>query len=200
MTTTYRQAAALAVLLEEVNVLAPNRSTASDGWIGDPSHQARASDHNPNADGVVRARDFTHDPAGGLDCHRFARHLAGLMVARHPALVEGAYIIWDRRILSAARIREGWRAYHGPNPHTRHLHLSVAAHPAGYDNRTRWGLTTTTSEEEHMEQVLKDILAELRAQTRIMQAMGQADLRRESVERREEARDIRRDQAEEEGK
>ncbi len=46
----------------------PNRDKSSDGTIGDPAHQARNSDHNPNAYGVVTAINITNDPAHGSRC------------------------------------------------------------------------------------------------------------------------------------
>lgn len=147
----YREAEALRVLLAEVNRKAPRRSKASDGWIGDAAHAARDSDHNPwvvdsRGRGVVRARDFTHDPRGGLDCNQLADFLAGLLRAgTHPALGPGAYVIWNRRIISRDRIAEGWRHYSGSNAHTKHLHLSVARAAAGFDSRAAWGWLIATA-------------------------------------------------------
>ncbi|MEO6089551.1 MAG: hypothetical protein ABIQ18_41235, partial [Umezawaea sp.] len=62
----WRVANSLQTLLAQLNAAAPGRSKVSDGSIGDPNHQAEGSgsDHNPDAAGVVCARDFTHDPAG----------------------------------------------------------------------------------------------------------------------------------------
>lgn len=138
---SWRVARSLDTLLAEINAAAPRRSKKSDGSIGDPAHASRDSDHNPNGLGVVRARDFTHDPDGGLDCHRLADRLEDMLRAgKHPALGPGAYVIWNDRIISRSRINEGWRTYGGSNPHTRHLHLSVAYDAAGYDSTTRWGV------------------------------------------------------------
>ena len=64
---SWRLAKSLDVLRNQVNAQAPTRSKACDGTIGDQAHSSRASDHNPNAKGVVQAQDFTHDPAGGFD-------------------------------------------------------------------------------------------------------------------------------------
>ena len=143
---TWRVAYSLDTLLAEINTAAPNRNKASDGSIGDAAHASRTSDHNPwvkrDGVGIVRARDFTHDPAGGLDCQRLADHLATMLATvgpRHPALGSGAYIIWRRRILSRDRASEGWRTYTGSNPHDHHLHLSVALAASGYDSRQPWG-------------------------------------------------------------
>lgn len=135
---SYREAKSLVLLHSEINATAPKRSRASDGWIGDPAHSSRVSDHNPNAAGVVRARDFTHDPAGGLNCHELANRLVDVMDERHPALGSGAYIIWNRRILSRDRRSEGWRVYTGTNGHTAHLHVSVATDARGYDSLRPW--------------------------------------------------------------
>lgn len=140
---SYREARSLATLLSEVNAAAPRRNKASDGWIGDAAHATRTSDHNPwvrvGGLGVVRARDFTHDPAGGLDCHKLADALVRLL-GRHSALGSGAYLIWNRRIISTDRIREGWRPYTGSNPHTQHLHVSVSIEAAGFDSTAPWGV------------------------------------------------------------
>lgn len=124
-----RPAYSLNVLLEQLNNHAPNRSKVSDGWIGDPAHSSRTSDHNPDENGIVHARDFTHDPAGGLDCHWLANALA---TYRDPRI---KYIIWNRRIWTPA-IANMWRAYSGVNPHTKHLHLSVNS--SNGDNNSLW--------------------------------------------------------------
>jgi hypothetical protein len=142
----YREADSLKVLHAEINAAAPHRSTASDGWIADAAHASRESDHNPwvkdsRGIGVVRARDFTNDPMGGLDCKILADKLAAkIRRGDHPALGSGAYVIWNRRIISHDRIAEGWRPYSGTNPHTKHLHLSVATAQAGYDSDLPWNI------------------------------------------------------------
>lgn len=138
----WRLAKSLTVLGNEIDAAAPGRSTASDGTIGDTSHQARPSDHNPNRAGVVCAADYTHDPASGADMHRIAEHLR---TKRVKAL---KYVIFNRRIASAA---SGWRwtFYGGSNPHTAHMHVSVGRGADGrstgpYDDTSSWGIPGTT--------------------------------------------------------
>jgi len=151
MNPIWRTAHSLDVLVHEVDKLAPHRSRVSDGTIGDAAHATRLSDHNPwvilAGIGIVRARDFTQDPAGGLDCDRLAHELVELMKAGHPALKSGAYIIWDGKILSFDRLDEGWRPYTHGDPHTGHLHLSVSGPttrtPPGYDSTRPWKITLT---------------------------------------------------------
>lgn len=143
---SWRVARSLDVLLEEINATAPLRSKVSDGSIGDAAHATRESDHNPwvifAGQGIVRARDFTHDPAAGLDCNELAEALAALIaVGGHPACRSGAYVIWRSRIFSFDRRHEGWRTYSGSNPHDKHLHLSVATDPAGFDSTRPWLIT-----------------------------------------------------------
>jgi hypothetical protein len=135
----WRVARSLDVLLDEINSIAPGRSKASDGAIGDRAHAASASDHNPNNANVVCARDFTHDPGSGADMDRISRRIVAILP---PAL---KYIIWDRRIWSRSRAADGWRPYSGSNPHTRHMHVSVGEGPDGhstgpYDDSSPWGL------------------------------------------------------------
>lgn len=146
---TWRVAKSLDVVLAEVNAMAPNRSKLSDGSIGDASHASRDSDHNPwvidsSGVGVVRARDFTHDPVDGFDCTKFAARV-GALLGKHPALGHGAYVIWNRRIISTDRLSEGWRTYSGTNPHDKHCHVSVGL--AGYDSTLPW-LTAATKPQE----------------------------------------------------
>lgn len=159
---SWRVARSLEVLLEEINATAPRRSKASDGSIGDAAHATRTSDHNPwvvfGGQGIVRARDFTHDPAGGLDCNDLATALAALTaVGGHPALRSGAYTIWRGRIFSFDRRHEGWRPYSGSNPHDKHLHQSVATDPAGFDSTRPWLIT---QEDDVTEDDIKKIAAE----------------------------------------
>jgi putative peptidoglycan binding protein len=111
-------AASLETLRGQLNALAPNRSKRSDGAIGDAEHASRSSDHNPWYRNTVTARDFTHDPAGGLDCERLAYALT------HSGDRRIKYVIWNRRIWEGT-----WEPYTGANPHDHHLHLSVVASP-----------------------------------------------------------------------
>lgn len=89
----------------------PNRKKASDGTWGDKAHQARKSDHNTGD-----AIDITHDPASGAHGDEIAAR-----AMKDPRI---KYIIWNHRIWSRDRASEGWRAYKGKNPHTKHVHLS----------------------------------------------------------------------------
>lgn len=130
----WRVAKSLNVLLSQLDAAAPNRNKRSDGSIGDTAHSNRTSDHNPNEKGVVCARDFTHDPAGDMDCQVLADALKKSKDRRIK------YVIWNGQIMSGAHSTRAWvwREYTGPNPHKTHLHISVIADPAGYDNPAPW--------------------------------------------------------------
>jgi hypothetical protein len=104
--------------------------------IGDAAHAARNSDHNPwiidGGIGVVSAMDLTNDPAGGLDADALAETLRA---ARDPRI---KYVIWDSRIFSSTVAPWTWRPYNGANPHNKHIHISVRADKAHYDDATAW--------------------------------------------------------------
>lgn len=134
-----RLATSLVTLRNEINALAPNRSKASDGWIGDAAHAARCTRHNPNDYGVVCALDVTHDPAHGCDIHAIADKIRR---NPHPQL---SYIISSGRIAGRST-GWAWRTYTGSNGHYRHVHFGVGtgndceARPP-YDSTTPWGVT-----------------------------------------------------------
>ena len=132
---TWRMAKSLETLREQVNMLAPNRDKSSDGGIGNAEHSARLSDHNPDDDGVVKARDFTNDPAHGMDSQRLAD---ALVASRDPRI---KYVISNRKICSGTNQDKPawvWRPYSGSNPHNHHCHVSVKRDAAHYDSTVPW--------------------------------------------------------------
>jgi hypothetical protein len=119
---SWRLAKSLAVLRDQVDTLAPKRSKATDGTIGDIVHAQRHSRHNPNHAGVVCALDLTDDPDHGCAVHRIAEHV----VARpHPDL---DYVISNRRVAGRST-GWAWHRYTGANPHTDHAHFGVGTGP-----------------------------------------------------------------------
>lgn len=136
----WRVAKSLEVLRKQIDVLAPSRSKASDGGIGDAVHASRSSDHNPHIKdgniGVVTARDFTHDPRNGLDAGKIARLIAATKDERIK------YLISNGEICSGPAGPQPWvwRKYSGSNPHTKHFHLSVNGTKKHYDNERPWVL------------------------------------------------------------
>lgn len=144
MPRPWRLARALEQLRDEVNDRFPNRSKRSDGTIGDAAHATRDSDHNPwvsdgTGIGVVTAIDITHDPAAGFDAQRLVDHLTK---SSHDRRIK--YVIFNRRIYSsyATSGYPAWaaRAYSGPNPHDKHVHISVESRPGDYDDTRSWGV------------------------------------------------------------
>ena len=129
----------LVQLRAEFDALAPGRSRASDGWIGDAAHAAETSDHNPDETGAVPIHDADKinevhaidvDNAGpwpdGVSMETIVQHL--LARCRYGEETRLRYVIYNRRIWSASR---GWNTerYTGASAHTEHAHFS-----ASYDN------------------------------------------------------------------
>jgi hypothetical protein len=138
----WRAMGSLLVLRDQVNAIAPNRSTASDGLVGDAAHQATTSDHNPHyvagvGNEMVTALDLTHDPAHGFDSYRFAEVLRQ---HRDPRI---KYVISNGRLFSSystsSRPAWTWGTYSGTDPHTNHVHTSVLDAPIS-DTRSTWNL------------------------------------------------------------
>lgn len=147
----WRNCSASMTLVSEVNSRWPSRNRMSDGTVGDLSHQARPSDHNPNAAGVVRARDIT---ASGIDTAWLCEHLRILGRAGDPRLANGGYLIFNRRITNPDF--KTWRVYTGSNPHVSHMHVSFTRTPAGYDSTASWGIDTPMPDTEEGEDLTPD--------------------------------------------
>lgn len=128
----WHAAPALNRLLTEYDELYPKRSKASDGAVGDTSHQARRSNHNPDfrapgkRKGVVRARDLTTKRGNRAALVRAA--------VAHPAT---SYVISNGKIYSR---KHGFRArkYTGSNGHFKHVHVSVRSTAAAENSKKRW--------------------------------------------------------------
>lgn len=116
----WRLAKSLMRLRDQVDIRFPARLKGWDGTIGDAAHAQRHSEHNPDARGVVRAIDITHDVASGFDSYKFADELKAAGDKRI------YYVISNRRIWNPS-VNPNWRPYSGENPHTHHVHISVVA-------------------------------------------------------------------------
>lgn len=138
----WRVAKSLLKLRDQVNLMAPSRSKASDGTIGDAAHRTRNSDHNPwinnGAYDVVSAMDITQDAAHGCDANAIAEAIRASRDGRVK------YIIWNRQICSSSSINGAaawsWRQYGGSNGHTHHVHISVKSDPGNYDSANDWNI------------------------------------------------------------
>jgi len=142
----WRMAKSLDALLAKVNALSPNRDKSSDGGIGNAEHASRDSDHNPwvtdGAMGVVTARDFTNDPAHGMNSEELAEALRAAKDERIK------YVISNKKIASGTNQDKPawqWRPYTGANPHNHHCHVSIKSDKASYDDTREWVIAMTPS-------------------------------------------------------
>jgi len=107
-------------LREQIDDCFPDRDRASDGWIGDSKHAARKSDHNPDAQGWVRALDIDSD----LDRAKGTSvYLADQLREYAKSTRRITYIIHMGKICSRKSFWR-WVKYTGFNKHTSHIHIS----------------------------------------------------------------------------
>jgi hypothetical protein len=101
-------------VLRQATAIKPLRKKISDGLLPAPAHikQNPDSDHNTGY-----AVDLTHDPINGIDCLDIFQKL------KEDKRVK--YLIFQGKIWSAERAKEGNRKYTGSNQHTKHLHISI---------------------------------------------------------------------------
>lgn len=134
---SWRLANSLIQLRKQVNEAFPERDKSSDGSIGDTAHSSRASDHNPNANGVVTAIDVDRDFNDGHD----GRELVSALSASKDPRVK--YIIFERQITVKGDISK-WKPYLGKNAHNHHVHISVSVDSKLYDDASPWNLDFAT--------------------------------------------------------
>ncbi|WP_051486252.1 hypothetical protein [Nocardioides sp. J54] len=135
---SYFLAPSLVALRDEVNARWPKRDKASDGWIGDTSHAARKSSHNPlwsapgKWSGVVRAIDVDNNGKPGEET-ALVKALLEATIGDHRVW----YVIWNGHIWSRTY---GWakRRYYGSNPHDKHVHVSIEENADAWADTTRW--------------------------------------------------------------
>jgi len=107
-------------LREQIDDCFPDRDRASDGWIGDSKHATRKSDHNPDAQGWVRAIDIDSD----LDRAKGTSvYLADQLREYAKSTRRITYIIHMGKICSRKTFWR-WVKYTGFNKHTAHIHVS----------------------------------------------------------------------------
>lgn len=138
----------------ELTSIAPGRSIASDGICASPQHTGQ----NPNSDHERgEAVDLTHDPAHGVS----GGELADLLVRRRDPRVK--YIIWSYAMISSYAVSGypawTWRPYHGTNPHTKHVHISILRQ---YRNDTRpwWTGPIPPSDDDQENDEMKIVLVQ----------------------------------------
>lgn len=136
-------------LRSEFDTLAPNRDKASDGSVGDTSHGASSSDHNPDETGNTPSEDAdSKNEVHAIDVDRdlnrsgwSMERAVQVIVLRHRSGADNRLqnVIYNKRIWSRSW---GWtaRVYTGPNPHDKHAHYG-ARYTTTQENDTRpWGL------------------------------------------------------------
>ena len=97
--------------LRQATALFPKRNKASDGLLPSAAHQLQ----NPNSDhNSGYAVDITHDKAFGINGHEVYAHLKSDKRVK--------YLIFKGNIWSPEK---GEREYTGPNPHNKHVHISI---------------------------------------------------------------------------
>ena len=101
----------------------PDRDRTSDGWIGDTRHQARPSDHNPDAEGIVRAVDIDRDLSGKAKPDLMPDLADQIRLCARAGDKRISYVIFDGRIASSKKAW-AWRPYDGSNKHNHHCHIS----------------------------------------------------------------------------
>lgn len=117
--------------LAEATELHPQRDRSSDGICASSQHHQQ----NPSSDHETgEAFDLTHDPAHGVDTYALAERLRQWVVGGIEDRVK--YVISNHRIFNPS-ISPNWRDYHGANPHTEHMHVSVL-HSARDDVSSWW--------------------------------------------------------------
>jgi len=146
---SWRLAPTLITLRDEINRNWPLRDKTSDGSLGNASHAASKSDHNPDSRRVVCAIDIDEDLTGSKT--KYPSFNSGtpakaalvdvlLRLAKDGKLPQLYYVIYERKIYSRTNGFAA-KAYNGPNAHDHHVHVSVYHGASLADRKAPWGIT-----------------------------------------------------------
>lgn len=125
-------------LRDQIDNRWPDRDKRSDGWIGDPAHAARVSDHNPDSKGVVHAIDVDEDLRGSdNDNVWLADQLIAYARMKRPGWVRLKYVVYENKIASGTYSSQNWTWRNGDYGHDIHMHISFTtigeSDPAQFD-------------------------------------------------------------------
>lgn len=120
-------------LRDQVNKRWASRDKASDGWIGDASHQANAgwgtngkgSYHNPDPNGIVHAIDLDEDFLGKGRGQKQAKEFAEQLATYCREGKDGgriAHIVYEGQVASATA--NNWHFRGSGYGHFQHIHIS----------------------------------------------------------------------------
>lgn len=136
--------AAIAVL-RQATALWPKRKRLSDGLLPSIAHQKQnpSSDHNTGL-----AVDLTHDPKNGVDC--------AIIFEKLKEDERVSYLIFQGKIWSREKAKQGNRKYVGSNRHDKHLHISILDNSGNDTSPWFWWV--------NQPKVLNQVLASLQPQ------------------------------------
>lgn len=134
---SYFLAPSLVAFQREINAKWPKRDIRSDGWIGDPSHAARVSSHNPlwsapgKWSGVVRAIDVDIDDN---DAKTNLREEVIKAAKNDPRV----WYIISNGIIYSRTYGFAPRRYTGSNGHWGHVHISLRETIDAWSDTSKW--------------------------------------------------------------
>jgi len=111
-------------LRDQINARFPKRDKASDGWIGDAAHQARESDHNPDAAGWVHAIDIDKDLGAKGDAKKLADQIVDYAASKKKGAKRVKYVVFQDQIASATYPATKWQWRGSGYGHYDHIHVS----------------------------------------------------------------------------
>lgn len=133
-----RAAPAARAVLDQADKRWPKRAKGSDGILPSRAHTKANpnSDHEPNAQGLCRAVDLTHDPDGGPDCRQFFTALVASRDRRVKYAIHAGKMV--RSYAKGSTPAWAVTRYTGSNPHDHHCHVSLVDTPGTLADTSPW--------------------------------------------------------------
>jgi hypothetical protein len=111
-------------LRSQIDKRFPRRDKRSDGWIGDKAHQARISDHNPDAEGWVHAIDIDADLGKPGDAQLLADQIVAYAASGLPGANRIRYVVFNDQVASGTYSKTRWQWRGRGYGHREHIHVS----------------------------------------------------------------------------